>query len=159
MMTGERRKHYYAFGPFRLDVWERVLINERGVSVPLTPKAFSILLMLVENSRHVLTKEELMQKIWPDSFVEENNLTQNISRLRRVLSEEGGRGEKFIETIPRRGYRFIADVMESFEEAEIKAASGPEHKTSASGNDAPGREKRKPFLRDVVIIGRAVRFK
>ncbi len=158
-MNRERRKHYYAFGPFRLDVWERVLINESGVAVPLTPKAFSILLVLVENSRHVLTKEELMQKVWPDSFVEENNLTQNISRLRRVLTEEGGKGEKFIETIPRRGYRFIAAVSESFEEAEVKAATGHDNKMDASSSDEPKRGKRKSFLRDVVIIGRAVRFK
>jgi DNA-binding winged helix-turn-helix (wHTH) protein len=69
-------KRFYVFGVFRIDVTERVLFGDRGV-VPLTPKAFDTLLVLVENSGHVLSKEELMEKVWPDSFVEENNLAQN----------------------------------------------------------------------------------
>src|SRR3954447_8502356 len=109
-MTGKQARRFYAFGDFRLDAGERVLLGGRGV-VPLTPKAFDTLLVLVENSGHVLGKEELMRKVWPDSFVEENNLAQNISLLRKALGEEGG-GRKYIETVPRRGYRFVADVRQ-----------------------------------------------
>src|SRR5215211_7870858 len=96
-MTRKQPRRLYAFGVFRLDADERVLFGERGV-VPLAPKSFDTLLALVENSGHVLGKEELMQKVWPDSFVEENNLAQNISVLRKALGEEGG-GQKFIETV------------------------------------------------------------
>src|SRR5215210_3886603 len=105
-MMKDQAKRFYEFGVFRVDVAERVLFGEKGV-VPLTPKAFDTLLVLVENSGHVLGKEELMQKVWPDSFVEENNLAQNISLLRKILST-GGHGQKYIETVPKRGYRFVA---------------------------------------------------
>jgi DNA-binding winged helix-turn-helix (wHTH) protein/pimeloyl-ACP methyl ester carboxylesterase len=107
---------FYGFGVFRIDVTERVLFGEKGV-VSLTPKAFDTLLVLVENSGHVLSKEELMEKVWPDSFVEENNLAQNISALRKALDEEGS-GQKYIETVPKRGYRFVADVRESREDKD-----------------------------------------
>jgi pimeloyl-ACP methyl ester carboxylesterase/DNA-binding winged helix-turn-helix (wHTH) protein len=111
-MRKAQAKRFYVFGVFRIDVSERVLLSEKA-SVPLTPKAFDLLLFLVENSGHVLDKEELMKQVWPDSFVEENNLAQNISTLRKVLGAEGTR---FIETVPKRGYRFIADVSETWDE-------------------------------------------
>ena len=98
----------YAFAAFRLDVTERVLFHENR-PISLTPKAFDTLLALVQHSGHVLTTEELMAQVWPDSFVEGNNLAQNISTLRKVL---GAGGAKFIETIPKRGYRFVAEVRE-----------------------------------------------
>jgi pimeloyl-ACP methyl ester carboxylesterase/DNA-binding winged helix-turn-helix (wHTH) protein len=111
-------KRFYVFGTFRVDAIERTLFGEKGV-VPLTPKAFDTLLVLIENSGHVLSKEELMEKVWPDSFVEENNLAQNISALRKALGGEGG-GQKIIETVPKRGYRFVANVKESLEgEADL----------------------------------------
>lgn len=106
-------KRFYAFGIFRIDVTERVLLKEKAV-VPLTPKVFDTLLFLVENGGHMLSKEELIEKVWPDSFVEENNLAQNISTLRKALSE-GAEGAKYIETVPKRGYRFVADVTETQE--------------------------------------------
>ena len=77
--------------------------------MPLTPKVFDTLLVLLENSSHVLTKKELMQQVWPDSFVEENNLAQNISILRKALGK-GKEGEHYIQTVPKRGYRFVANV-------------------------------------------------
>ena len=107
-----RAKRFYIFGLFRIDVTERVLLGRTGAAVPLTPKVFDTLLALVENSGHVLSKDELMKKVWPDSFVEENNLAQNISVLRKVLEEGTRGGGKFIETVPKRGYRFVADVKE-----------------------------------------------
>lgn len=107
-MIKARTKLSYTFGTFRVDVTERVLFNENR-PVSLTPKAFDTLLALVQHSGHVLTTEELMAQVWPDSFVEGNNLAQNISTLRKVL---GTGGAKFIETVPKRGYRFVADVRE-----------------------------------------------
>jgi DNA-binding winged helix-turn-helix (wHTH) protein/TolB-like protein/Flp pilus assembly protein TadD len=109
----QRALHYYEFGPFRLNATERLL--QRGSDlVPLTPKVFDTLLVLVENSGHVLEKTELMQQLWPDSFVEESSLTQNISLLRRALTEPGAE-ENYIETIPKRGYRFVGSVNERSE--------------------------------------------
>ena len=111
-MNKGRPKRFFVFGVFRIDVTERVLLNEKG-PVPLTPKAFDLLLFLVQNSGHVVDKEELMREVWPDSFVEENNLAQNISTLRKTLGTGGG---KLIETVPKRGYRFVADVKETGDE-------------------------------------------
>jgi pimeloyl-ACP methyl ester carboxylesterase/DNA-binding winged helix-turn-helix (wHTH) protein/class 3 adenylate cyclase len=98
----------YSFGKFRLDGAERLLFDGTD-TISLTPKAFDTLLLLVENSGHVLSKEKIMEIVWQDSFVEENNLAQNISHLRKVLGE-GRDGAKFIETVSKRGYRFIAPV-------------------------------------------------
>jgi TolB-like protein/DNA-binding winged helix-turn-helix (wHTH) protein/Tfp pilus assembly protein PilF len=99
----------YTFGPFLLDVRERVLLRE-GEVVPLAAKVFDTLLLLVENAGRALEKEVLIRTLWPDTFVEEGNLTQNVSRLRKVLGGEAA--DKYIETLPRRGYRFIGEVDE-----------------------------------------------
>src|SRR5262249_59110395 len=101
-------KHIYEFGPFRLDAAERLLLRDRE-AVPLTPKAFDLLLSLVERHGHLLEKDELLKKVWPDTFVEEANLASNISQLRKALGD-GENGRRFIETMPKRGYRFIASV-------------------------------------------------
>src|SRR3954462_6835749 len=98
----------YEFGPFRLNVPERVLEKDTE-AVPLTPKVFDTLLVLVENRGHVLAKDDLMHHLWPDTFVEDSSLTQNISLLRRALDEAPG-SRQYIETVPKRGYRFVADV-------------------------------------------------
>ena len=105
----------YEFGPFRLDATERVLFRD-GKAVALKPKVFDTLLLLVRNSGHVVEKDELMGAVWPDTVVEENNLNQNISALRRVLGESEESG-KYIETLPRRGYRFVAGVSEIRDES------------------------------------------
>ena len=99
---------FYEFGPFRLNVQER-LLEKNTELVSLTPKVFETLLVLVEHSGHVLAKDDLITRLWPDTFVEESSLTQNISLLRRALDEAPG-AHKYIETIPKRGYRFVADV-------------------------------------------------
>src|SRR5215216_846410 len=100
----------YIFGPFVLDTREGALLRE-GRPVQLTPKAFETLVALVERSGHCLAKEELMRRVWPDSFVEENNLSQNISQLRRALHAEDAEAAQYIETVPRRGYRFKSPVV------------------------------------------------
>ena len=94
----------YRFGKFSLDAAERLLCSGDD-TIALTPKAFETLVFLVENGGHVLSKEEIMETVWADSFVEENNLAQNISILRKTLG-----GAKFIETVSKRGYRFVAPV-------------------------------------------------
>src|SRR5215470_5596014 len=104
----EQMSHLYEFGPFRIDVAERLLLRD-GEAVPLTPKAFETLLLLVESRGHTVEKDELMGRLWPDTFVEEANLTNNISLLRKAL-EESPNGHEYIKTVPRRGYRFVGDV-------------------------------------------------
>jgi DNA-binding winged helix-turn-helix (wHTH) protein/TolB-like protein len=99
---------FYEFGPFRVNVAERVL-EKNDELVSLTPKVFETLLVLVEHSGHVLAKDDLISRLWPDTFVEESSLTQNISLLRRASTKRPG-AHKYIETIPKRGYRFVADV-------------------------------------------------
>src|SRR6185295_12233215 len=83
-----------------------------GEPVPLTPKVFDILVTLVEHGGQVVAKDDLMKRVWPNTFVEEGNLTQNISLLRKALGETAG-GVQFIETVPRRGYRFVAETVET----------------------------------------------
>ena len=102
--------HIYEFGPFRLDCAERVLFRH-DQPLTLTPKAFDLLLALVEQHGHVIEKEELMGTVWPETMVEESNLTHHISVLRKTLGESVGE-PAYIETIPRRGYRFVAEVRE-----------------------------------------------
>jgi len=100
----------YEFGNFRCDPAER-LLRAGDKPVSLTPKAFDILVALLESNGRLLSKDELMRRIWPDSFVEEANLTVNISALRKVLGETDN-SQQYIETVPKRGYRFVAAVRE-----------------------------------------------
>ena len=99
---------FYRFGDFTLDTEQRVLLRD-GKPLALTPKVFDTLLILIENSGQIVEKEELMRRLWPDTFVEEANLTFNIQQLRKFLSDNA-RDPRFIGTVTRRGYRFIADV-------------------------------------------------
>jgi eukaryotic-like serine/threonine-protein kinase len=101
-------RHLYEFGPFRLDPDHRQLLRENQ-PVPLQPKAFDILLALVENSERVVLKDDLMKMVWPGTFVEEANLAQNISVLRRTLGEAAGEN-RYIVTLPGRGYQFVSHV-------------------------------------------------
>lgn len=109
-------KYSYEFGPFRVDANERRLLREDR-HLPLPPKIFDTLLALVSNSGHLLTKEELLQTVWQGAFVEENNLTQNISAIRRVIDDVSN-GESYIETIPRIGYRFAPGVREVLDDGD-----------------------------------------
>ncbi len=101
-------KHFYQFNSFWLDVAERQLLND-GVVVPLTPKAFDVLAALVERGGHLVEKDELLRLVWADLFVEEANVARIVHTLRKVLGEDKN-GNKFIETVPKRGYRFVANV-------------------------------------------------
>jgi DNA-binding winged helix-turn-helix (wHTH) protein len=103
-------KVIFEFGSFRLNPAERLLLRDQA-QVRLPPKAFDALVVLVENRGHLLEKEELLRRVWPDTFVEESNLAQHISVLRKAL-QDGEDGSRYIETVPKRGYRFIAEVRE-----------------------------------------------
>ena len=104
----------YRFGEFSLDAQGRML--RRGVeAVPLTPKAFDVLLLLIQNAGRTVTKDELMKAVWPDSFVEESNLTQTIFMVRKALEETTDR--RYILTVQGQGYRFLVPVTEARQEA------------------------------------------
>jgi TolB-like protein/DNA-binding winged helix-turn-helix (wHTH) protein len=105
-----QNRQIFEFGPFRLIPEERQLLRDNQ-PVPLTPKSFDLLVVLVENSGRLIGKDALMEQIWPDSFVEEANLSVKMSALRRALGENPHEVQ-YIETVPRRGYRFVADVKE-----------------------------------------------
>jgi DNA-binding winged helix-turn-helix (wHTH) protein len=137
--------HLYEFGDFRLDTAKRLLQRLDGTTVPLTPRVFETLLYMVEHHDTVLDKERLMEAVWPDSIVEENNLSQNISTLRRIFGETPG-SHSYIVTVPGRGYRFVAEVSDRTDNgsATVKAdqGSGPtlaENRTEAA--TATGRQQ------------------
>jgi TolB-like protein/DNA-binding winged helix-turn-helix (wHTH) protein len=102
----------YEFGDFRLDLDERMLLPRDGRPIALTPRVFETLRHLVENAGRVSDKQALMEAVWPDCIVEENNLAQNISTLRRILGDKPG-SQHYIATVPGRGYRFLPEVKAS----------------------------------------------
>lgn len=113
----------YKFGPFRLDTKERVLL--RGSEpVPLTLKSLKTLLVLVEHSGHVVKRSELVEQVWPNAFVEEANLTQQVFTLRKILGTDQ-KGCQYIETIPKLGYRFAATVSKVAEAGHLPEKTQP----------------------------------
>ena len=100
----------YSFGEFHIDRAKRVLLR-RGEPVVVSPKCLELLVFLVDNRNRLVEKEEVLQGVWPDSFVDEQNVKQNVYVLRRILGDDQN-GHTFIQTIPRRGYKFIAPVIE-----------------------------------------------
>lgn len=131
----ETGKGGYTFGDFHIDVASRQLLRGDGTPIPLTPKVFDTLLLLVTRSGEVLDKETLIAAIWPNRVVEENNLTQNISALRRVLGASAG-DHRFILTEPGHGYRFVEPVQVTAPQ-EAPAACDPT--TSDAPTTAPGQ--------------------
>ncbi|HEX6279847.1 MAG TPA: transcriptional regulator [Pyrinomonadaceae bacterium] len=119
----------YEFGEFRIDVGRRLLLK-RNERLNLTPKAFDTLVCLVANAGEVVEKDELMERVWPETVVEENNLNQNISSLRRVFGEKRG-DHRYIATIPGRGYKFVADVRTA----------------PVTADDAPSSESEPTFVK------------
>jgi DNA-binding winged helix-turn-helix (wHTH) protein len=143
----QRSDHCYAFGPFRLDPGERRLLRE-GEAIPLPPKAFDLLLVLVQYHGHLLEKEDLLKSVWPDMFVEEANLSYNVSLIRRALGETGD--QRYTETVPKHGYRFVADVREA-----------PEEKPEPLIEEKPGvlelgGARKGPFARPAVFLALAL---
>ena len=158
-------KEIYEFGPFLLDPTERILSCD-GTIVSLTPKAFETLLCLVRNQGRVLTKDELLKQIWPDTFVEEVNLAVNISAIRKALGENP-QDCRFILTVPGRGYRFIAEVRTVVNQAEnqekaltqnhpepVETATGPENHEIEAPDDTPESPSRIRWLLDSRVTRR-----
>ena len=122
-------KTCYRFGAFRLYPTEQRLLREQ-TPIALAPKTFEVLLYLVKHSGSLVRREELMEAVWPDSFVEETNLNVNISLLRKTLGSLPD-GQPFIETVPRKGYRFHGQVTEDEEgPAQLSETSAPAHQES-----------------------------
>src|SRR5271168_5128329 len=105
---GQRLKELYEFGPFRVDPEKEILLRA-GEPVQLTPKTFQILLVLVRHGQAVVTKDDLMKAVWPDTFVEEANLSRNVFMLRKALGESSP-GQRYIITVPGQGYRLAENV-------------------------------------------------
>jgi DNA-binding winged helix-turn-helix (wHTH) protein/TolB-like protein/Tfp pilus assembly protein PilF len=160
--------HVYEFGGFRLDTAKRLLQRMDGTTVPLTPRVFETLLYMVEHHDTVLDKEQLMEAVWPDSIVEENNLSQNISTLRRIFGETPG-SHSYIVTVPGRGYRFVAEVRQRSDNgsATVEAGEGTGPTLAGNGTDAatangrqqsPGKTGRPLALAVLGVIVLAVAF-
>jgi DNA-binding winged helix-turn-helix (wHTH) protein/TolB-like protein/Flp pilus assembly protein TadD len=115
----QKKGGLFEFGPYRLETAERRLWRNRTELVQLPPKVFDLLVLLVENRGRLLDKSFILQSLWPGTFVEEANLSVNVSLLRKVLGD--GAGATYIETVPKRGYRFVADVSEIVPEQEQAA--------------------------------------
>jgi DNA-binding winged helix-turn-helix (wHTH) protein len=134
----------YEFGPFRLDLARQLLLRE-GEAVTLQRRTFETLALLVENSGRLVEKEEFMQAVWRDSFVEDGSLTVNISILRRTLGDDAN-GRRYIETVPRRGYRFVAPVREARGEGEVQESRAAESATPLTGpHGVPSAEADESF--------------
>jgi DNA-binding winged helix-turn-helix (wHTH) protein/tetratricopeptide (TPR) repeat protein len=138
----------FEFEGFQLNPASRELAGPDGEAIKLMPKAFDILTFLVENRDRVVSKDVLFSELWPNTVVEENNLTQNISALRRAFGEKPYEN-RFITTIPGRGYRFVADVR-VVDQAEYKADLQPETVSGAASSNE--RSRRMLFLRILVAI-------
>ena len=151
----ELEPEIYEFGDFRVDVLRRLLL--RGSEpVTLRPRVFDTLLCLVRHHGRVVEKDELMRAIWPDAFVEENNLNQSVSTLRRALGETSGEN-RYIATVPGRGYRFVADVRTcSVELPDGEAAAlgrgGSDARTSTGGAAVSVTNRRAEFRRGLVPL-------
>jgi DNA-binding winged helix-turn-helix (wHTH) protein/TolB-like protein/Tfp pilus assembly protein PilF len=171
---GEQGVHTYKFGRFSLNTAERILLRDHEL-VPLTPKTFDILVALVENGGHLVEKDDLMKRVWPNTFVEEGNLTQNVSLLRKALGENAN-GPQFIETVPRRGYRFVAPITQTNDNGHsydhiavaqepkainnpapaVTAFTRPEPTISTTGHvsvPAPGRFRSRAPAFALVVVG------
>ena len=136
------------FGPFLIDVGERTLRRD-GEPVPLTPKAFDVLVALLEKPGQLISKDELLQTVWPGTFVEESNLAYNIFALRKALGDTA-ENSRYIETVPKKGYRFRASVSPAGRPGNAQPASelGAESgRTPFTGDTRDGKVTILPFRR------------
>jgi len=165
MVMGTSVKYLYEFGPFQLDPPERLLLCD-GQSVPMTPKAFDLLVVLVKKGGHLVEKEELLKTVWRGSIVEEGNLSVTVSFLRKALNDDRGL-HKYIETVSKRGYRFVADVKQVGEPERMPARLQlDEHRASEERNgsrerlpeavrSAPGAALNWILIRRIVVVALA----
>ena len=146
----QKTRDQFEFGPYLLDPVKHQLLRD-GEPVPLTPKTFDLLLFLVENHGRMLSKQELLKTVWPDSFVDESNLTQQVSMIRRALRETAGEA-RYVTTVPARGYRFSAEVKRHASAAE----EAPLPVEDASANDPEPVGSTTSPRRRWMLLGAAV---
>jgi TolB-like protein/DNA-binding winged helix-turn-helix (wHTH) protein len=145
----------YEFGPFRLDPRQRLLLRN-DKAIPLQPKAFETLLVLVRNSEKLVLKDELLSAVWSDTFVEESNLTQNIFVLRKALGAEDD-GRRYIVTVPGRGYRFAEKVITIPEQEDLSIINAPVAGITPDDMNLPGPALRESRFRWLAgLVGLAV---
>jgi DNA-binding winged helix-turn-helix (wHTH) protein len=142
----KQRHHFYDFGPFHLDATNKLLLCDRS-SVPLELKQIDTLIVLVEQHGEVISKDELIKRVWPDTFVEEGSLAHHVYVLRKILSARLN-GEDCIETYPKRGYRFSAPVAERWEEI---SPSGPTIPPAVLNQGPRGIQAEIPTPADVIV--------
>src|SRR5207253_11404373 len=147
--------HFYKFGEFIVDGDQKVLLRNDS-PLPLAPKVFDTLLILVDSGGRIVEKEQLMSRLWPDSFVEESNLTFNIQQLRKALGDNA-RQPRFIETVARRGYRFIAEVngesaLASATKSELRSPSAIYPPATAGGSDKAAKRSYLPMAALAVLV-------
>jgi TolB protein len=152
--TVESKEVIYEFGKFVLDPNERVLLAD-GKPIHLTDKVFDTLLLLVRHNGRLITKDEMMASIWEESFVEEGNLAKNISRLRKILNVNG---RSPIETLPRRGYRFTADVREIDGDTSLLVRRNLRVKITHTNDGRPGKEEKIAQIERIAPAPRPSRF-
>ncbi|HEY2382748.1 MAG TPA: AAA family ATPase [Terriglobia bacterium] len=143
------QRQIFEFDNFRVDTGQFIL-TKAGRSTPITPTVFKILVALLERAGEIVTKEQLMKQVWPDSFVEEGNLNRNISTLRKALGERP-KDHKYVETVPKTGYRFIATVRSSLYE---QAAAASRTVDSGTLHHVVGRDEEKKQLRSAYDLAR-----
>ena len=143
-----KSKHLYRFDSYLLDANERVLLRN-GQPVTLPPKDLETLLVLVQGAGHIVEKDELLERVWPGVFIEEGNLSRHIFNLRQVLGDSP-EGRKYIETIPRRGYRFVAAVHEDGESAGTPQAALQASERAQTGVGTT--RKRNRWLWSVALV-------
>ena len=149
----QNQNRFYEFANFRIDVAKHRLLRD-GEPLPVTPKAVEILLLLAQNSGRIVEKDELMAAIWPDTIVEESNLTQTVYVLRKILGQDAS-GEKFIQTIPKRGYRFLHELRAVADESDLIV----KHQTSScTGIGEEVNPAEQALLRLAMIRSRCVEF-
>src|SRR6185436_12908345 len=150
-----KERHLYEFGPFRLEPAEHLLLRN-GQVIPLPPKVFDTLLVLVQSSGHLVDKDEMLRRVWPDSFVEEGNLTKNVFLLRKIL--EDGQETTYIETVPKRGYRFVPTVKERNGNGSGTLVAEPSGQDSRieglkTGVESQAERRQTPSFRRWLVLG------
>jgi DNA-binding winged helix-turn-helix (wHTH) protein len=139
----------FEFGPFRLDA-DKTVLWRPGQLVPLTPKALALLQALVEHGGDVVSKSELLGRVWPDAAVEESNLTVTVSTLRRVLGSQAD-GRSYVQTVPRRGYRFDAPLRAGGGSRQLGLAALP-LPAWARRRPAGACPRGRPALRELIVV-------
>jgi len=143
----QERLRLYEFGPFRLDPTERILRRGNEI-VPLTPKAFDTLYLLVRNSGHLLENDEMIRALWPDTFIEEGSLSNNVFLLRKALGED----QAFIETIPRRGYRFVSAVLQLPNAAPPHVEELPSRRPELATEGSMRLRRSSPIVAAIAVV-------